>query len=249
MSSTRFAKLLIDTADSLAEARTGQDVWDAAVQISRKIGAKDLNCGAIMRDTRELAWLRSSMDPRWLQQYHDARFYEVDTVLAGAKAGVPHQFVDVRCNLAKAQSRHSRDMYGCLVDYDYRYFVTQTWTMGETERTIVLGCADDPNDLYGPGTRRAFQAVSAMLTEAILPPADAESHDWICASPWSRLNPRERDMLSYLASGLLVHEIAERLFLTTDEVDRHLFSACRKLGVVAPEQALALAMARQVIAL
>lgn len=249
MVSTRFAKLLIDSADALAEARTSQEAWDAAVKIGRRIGAKDVNCGAIMRDTRDLAWLHSSMDPRWLSHYHASRFYEVDTVLAGAKAGISRQYVDVARHLAKADTAHSRDMYDCLIHFDYRFFVTQTWVVGETERTIVLGCENDPNDLYGPGTARAFQAISAMMTEAIQPPGEAEAQDWICESPWSRLTARERDMLSYLAHGLQVHEIAERFVMTCDEIDRHMFSACRKLGVAAPEQALALAMARRVIAL
>ncbi|MBE9637947.1 helix-turn-helix transcriptional regulator [Salipiger mangrovisoli] len=249
MGSTRYAKLLIDTADTLAEARTPQEKWDAAVTIGRRIGAKDVNCGAIMRDTRELAWLRSSMDIRWLRQYHQARFYEIDAVLAGCKAGTPHQFLDVRNQLTSATGARRRDMYRCLIDFDYRYFIVQTWGFGATERSIVLGCENDPLDLYGPGTDRAFRAVSAMMSDAILPPGDQATQEWVCESPWTHLSARERDVLSYLALGLELHELAERFTMTEKEVAWTLRSACRTLGVAAPEQALSLAMARGLIAL
>ncbi|WP_226626688.1 autoinducer binding domain-containing protein [Alloyangia pacifica] len=249
MGSTRYAKLLIDTADALAGARGAQEAWDAVVNVGRGIGAKDLNCGAIMRDSRELAWLRSSMDPRWLRQYQQARFYEIDSVLAACKAGVPSQFVDIPHKLRTIRDRRSRDMFGCLMDFGFRYFLTQTWVVGETERTIVLGCEDDPVDLYGPGTGRAFRAVSAMLNDAILPPGDQMAQEWACESPWAQLSPRERDVLSYLAHGLRLNEVAERFTITEEEAARHLLSACRTLGVAAPEQALSLAMARGVLSL
>ncbi|SDG54198.1 Autoinducer binding domain-containing protein [Alloyangia pacifica] len=249
MSSTRYAKLLIDSADSLAETRTAQDAWDAAVKICRRIGAKDVNCGAIMRDSRELAWLRSSMDPRWLRAYHQARFYEVDAILDACKAGTPQQFVDVPRHFSAARTSRRRDMFGCLLDFEYRYILAQTWITGETERTVVLSCEDDPKDLYGRGTERAFRAISAMLSLAILPPGDEMAQDWACGSPWSRLSAKERDVLSYLAHGMEVHEIAERFVITEEQARRRLLSACRTLGVAAPEQALSLAMARGVLSL
>ncbi|MCT4370524.1 autoinducer binding domain-containing protein [Yangia mangrovi] len=249
MVSTRYAKLLIDTADTLAGARNAQESWDAAVRIVRRIGAKDLNCGAIMRDSRELAWLRSSMDIRWLRQYHQARFYEVDPVLEACKAGVPNQFVDVPERLRRARSARERDMFGCLLDFDYRYFLTQTWIVGGAERTIVLGCDSDPMGLYGPGTARAFRAISALLNDAILPPGDETAQEWACESPWAQLTSRERDVLGYLAHGLQLHEVAERFTITEQEAACHLLSACRTLGVAAPEQALSMAMARGLLSL
>lgn len=249
MVSTRYAKLLIDTADTLAGAQSAQDSWDAAVRIGRRIGATDLNCGAIMRDSREVAWLRSSMDMRWLRHYHQARFYEVDPVLAACKAGVRRQFVDVSERYRRSGGTRQRDLYGCLMDFEYRYLLTQTWIVGASERTIVLGCASDPKDLYGPGTARAFRAISAMLNDAILPPGEETAQEWICESPWAQLSARERDVLGYLAHGLRLHEVAERFTINEQEAARHLLSACRTLGVAAPEQALSMAMARGLLSL
>lgn len=249
MVSTRFANLLIDSADLLAEARTAEETWAATVRIGRRIGALEVNCGAIMRDTRDLAWLRSSMDARWLDHYHEAKFFEVDPILAACKSGVPRQFVDVSRKLAAGDVPRGRAMLSTMLEFDYRYILTQSWAQGEVERTIVLACDSDPADLYGPGTARAFAAVSAMLCDAVAPPGEALAQEWVCGSPWAQLNARERDVLGFLAHGLAVHEVAARFVMTWEETAHHLSNACRKLGVSTAEQALSLAMARGILTL
>ena len=53
MSDTRYANLLIDTADRLAEARNGNESWDAIQTVAKRIGATAVNAGGVIT----LPWL------------------------------------------------------------------------------------------------------------------------------------------------------------------------------------------------
>jgi len=58
-----------------------------------------------------------------------------------------------------------------------------------------------------------------------------------------RLSPRERECLTWLASGLRHDRIAEKLGITVPTVELHLANARRRLGARTREQALARAVA------
>jgi DNA-binding CsgD family transcriptional regulator len=64
----------------------------------------------------------------------------------------------------------------------------------------------------------------------------------------SALTPREREVLSWLCSGLRTDRIAERMAIEPVTVTKHLASIRRKLGAKTREQAVAIAMLDGLIA-
>ncbi len=64
----------------------------------------------------------------------------------------------------------------------------------------------------------------------------------------SALAPREREVLSWLATGCRTARIAERMGIEEVTVTKHLHSARRKLGARTREQALAIALRDGLIA-
>ena len=85
---TRFAQLIIDTADALASADTSDEIWWSINRVAARIGAKAVNAGSFARSTQEIGWIRSSMDPLWLEEYADAGLFAVDPTNDAYRLGV-----------------------------------------------------------------------------------------------------------------------------------------------------------------
>lgn len=66
-------------------------------------------------------------------------------------------------------------------------------------------------------------------------------------APVSLLTPRERECLSWLASGLRNERIANRMHVSLATVEFHLSNVRRKLGASTREQALVMAIVRGLI--
>lgn len=245
MTERRFARLLIDTADALAAQTSGDDLWWAINTIARRLGANAVNAGAFERQTQSIDWVRSSMDPLWLEEYAEAELFKVDPLLNAAMIGRAPPVYDVAAKerLQRGPAK-LRDLHGAMIGFEYNFMVTHSWFQGGAGMCLALSCGQDPDDMFGPGTARAFSAVSAMMSCRLVAP-DGDLHEgWAYGADWQRLLPAERDVLAYLANGLTEVTISERLMVTEFEVSRLIRSASLKMKARSKEQALALAIAR-----
>lgn len=248
MSATRIANLLIDTADRLAEARTGEAAWDAINGIARRIGANAVNAGAFLRSDPQIAWMRSSMNADWLGDYAGEGFFEQDPLLRDALAHRPPPVYDVALRERTGCRDYSALHHG-MMDHGYNFLVTRNWYDGDAAKCLVLSCRDDPTDLFGPGTQRAFSAISAMLALRLAPPEGVSHDGWAFGADWSRLDDAERTVMSLLANGLTEAAIAEKLRSDPPRVRRLMEAARRKMRAESTHQALALAMTRGLISI
>lgn len=245
MTRTRFAQLVMDTADQLSAPQTAQDVWWAINRIAAGLGANAVNAGAFRHSTREVVWVRSSMDPLWLEEYAEAAFFEIDPLLQGAMCGRAPPLYDVaRRDRDAAGDGKLGQLHGAMMGYDYNFMITHSWFDGPAGMCLALSCRSDPEDLFGPGTARAFSAVSAMMASRLVAPGGDLHEGWAYGGDWQDLAPAERDVLSYLATGLTEADIARRLALSAFEVCRLIRRAALKMRARTKEQALALAIMR-----
>lgn len=246
---TRFANLMIDTADGLASAKTSEDAWNVIVKTGQRIGAKAVNGGAFISASRQIAWARSSMERTWLDEYSEAELYRVDPIINGIQRGAIPRYMS-----AGTPPEHLRDdpatcqMHDGLARLGYHHFITHHWAEGPMEKVLVLGCERDPSHLFGPGTGRALRAVSAMLSTRFHAPQDNNAVE-VFGGTAIKLTPTEQDVLSLLAHGLSHEQLARRLNLDMEAVQMTLREICRKMGTPSSEQALALAMARELLSL
>lgn len=241
---TRYADLLMDTVSRLAEAEGPDQTWEAAAFVANKIGARALTCGAVMRDSRNVAWVRSSMNSGFLEIFSEAKLYEVDPIQAGAIAGRVARTIDVAAALRSEEDPRARDLYALALEHGFRHYLNHTWVEDTSEQTFALACDGDPSELFGRGTARAFGAISAVLSMAMRAPGVVYLEDRAFDAPWSRLSNPERDVLCYLWQGLDREQIADRLLRPLSEVNLLLSAACQRLGTQRPEQALSLLLVR-----
>ena len=242
---TRFANLIIDAADTLAEGNTSGERWWAINRIANKIGANAVNAGAFQRETKKVAWVRSSMDPLWLEEYEQAAFYEVDPLLHAAMKGQAPPYYDIALIERRLPtSTKLCALHHSMQGYGYNYMIGHSWFEGGAGRCVAISCREDPKDLFGRGTARAFSALSAMIATALIPPGDEAHEGWAYGASWQPLLPAERHVLSLIANGLPEYLIAEAMKVTEFEVWSLIRSASLKMKSQSREQTLALAIKR-----
>jgi len=247
---TRFANLLIDTADKLAEAGDADAAWQVIDRVGARLGARAVNAGVFLTGTGSIAWMRSTMNPLWLEEYAGDALHEIDPLLKASMAGEPPRIYDVgfQQRLGPPESRY-RQLHQRMMSYGYRYMLTHSWQHGPENKCLVLSCEDDPTHLFGPGTARAFSAVAAMLSCRMEPPGAAMPDARAFGSSWQGLDPREAEILSLLAQGMTEDDIAERVALSEADVLRVIAGAAVKMRAGSRDEALALAVLRGLLTL
>ncbi|SEK35947.1 DNA-binding transcriptional regulator, CsgD family [Roseivivax marinus] len=245
---TRFARLLIDTADTLSHARNGEVAWLRIEAIVSRIGGEAVNAGAFLPVTRQIAWTRSSMAPEWLEEYAHEELYEIDPLLAAAIAGTPPPFYSVR-----DEDRHAtgdlKRLHAGMMRYNYNFMLTQAWRDGDVSTCIAIATRDDPAHLFGPGTQRALSAVAAMMSLALSPSGPEAPGARTFGTHWRRLTRAEAEVLSRLAEGRTEAQVADDMKLSEAEIMAVLSGARTKMDSSSTDQALALAMARGLLSI
>ena len=248
MTKTRFGQLFIDTAQLLASARNEEDRWWAMTRVAQRLGAEAVNTGAFIPSAQKVCWVRSTKDPSWLEEYDQAGFAEVDPLVRGALSRTAPQLVDIQNDEKRnPASGKLHDWRTTSMRYGYNYLISHACYYGDYGMGVALSCRDDPLHLFGPGTMRAFSAVSAMMATSLIEPESDIHEGWAYGAEPQRLSPAERDVLAYVANGFPERDIAEALRITEFEVWRLLRSASLKMRVRSKEQALAMAISRRLI--
>ncbi len=247
---TRYANLLIDAADTLSEARTDDAAWQAINVIARRIGANAVNAGAFLTGASQIAWMRSSMTTAWLDDYAGQSFHDNDPLIKGALAGALPVLYDVAArDRGGGTGGQYSDLHDGLMSHDYNYMISHSWFDGDINKGIVLSCRDDPTDLFGPGTMRAFSAVSAMMSYRLQAPDGSGPDGRAFGSSWRQLEENERDVVSYLAIGMSVDMIAHKLKENEATILRLIERASLKMNAETKDQTVALALTRGLLAI
>ncbi len=248
MAITRIGRLVIETAETLSSVQGGDDRWWAITRIARHLGAEAVNTGAFNTATREVCWVRSTKDPLWLEEYDHSGFAGVDPLVRGAVTGNAPFLIDIGQDEKRTPaSGKLRDWRASSMSYGYNYLISHACYDGDYGMGVALSCRDDPVGLFGPGTMRAFSAVSAMIATSLIEPEIDIHEGWAYGAECQNLVPAERDVLAFIANGLPEYQIAETLKLTEFEVWRLIRSASLKMRAQTKEQALAKAISRGLV--
>ncbi|WP_201742140.1 helix-turn-helix transcriptional regulator [Mangrovicoccus ximenensis] len=237
---------LIDIADMLGAAGSAEAGWLASRRAAERLGFAAVNAAGIFSGTGEIAWVRHGMRAGWVEAYCGQRMHEVDPAVAWAVS----DRMEGRFSAADVRSapagRRADEMADLLEDHAYRHLLCRKWAEGSVTKAVLL-CTEAPPELsLRPETLAILPAVSAMMAVRIGAPQDCAG---ALGVEYRHLSGRERDVLGFLAAGLDNQQIAERLGLAEVTVRMHMAKARRKMGAATREQALALAMARGMLAL
>ncbi len=124
-------------------------------------------------------------------------------------------------DLALASSVEERNQDGLLLVDEARALSIPTVVVSGTSSPETVSRAFREAGVFGFFEKQAFERQAFLeLVERELTPSELDS-----------LTEREREVLDLLAEGLTNNQIAERLFISTNTVKRHLKTVFDKLGV------------------
>lgn len=249
LTTSRYGNLLIDTVQRLSAAPTMDARWQEIIGIAGGLGATAVAGGAVSTRTRLPEWSVYEMEAAWLDEYGAARLHEVDPVLWSLMAGGLPAVIDI-VNFGRGRSEDPRraQFNAGLQRYGYTHCVCALQTQGAREKSLTLVTDTDPSDLFGRGTAQAFRAVSAVMLDFLEPPGDPKALV-TRGTGTDRLSGPERDILSLMAQGVALEDIARKLRLSSERVQLFLQNSMSKLGTTDDTQTMARAMARGLLSL
>lgn len=238
------ANALIDLIDRFIGAQSFEDRWSTARTSFQDLGGVDLNLAEFSIGRGEIHWLSSSMPQHWLERYISREYFKDDSIAQHGLQSTAMQTYDIgwarRTEWASAGARHIDDD---LADLGYGGALAQTFDRPDTKTRVAVTMMSDTaaSGLADPETYRKFTRTAATISAFIGRPQPASDTPYFQA-PALTLTVRERDVLSYVASGANYQQIAEKLRITQSTVQLHANNARQRLEASTRDQAVALAI-------
>ncbi len=237
--------------EKLAATSSPEETHRVLVEEARRLGASDVShrCGP----NPELLQTRTSLPDAWARYYRDERFAEVDPGprhAAHSTRAVAFHFDEPRPAISPSIPFTERarmlfeELRGAGIEGSYFVPIARP---GDRPISMV--------SFFSANRRRAFDCwieERAGLLRLVAAAANARMLELERPEPrksaLAPLAPRETETLAWLASGLRVERIAERMGVSGRTVEFHLGNARRKLGAATREEALARAIMLGLIA-
>lgn len=240
---------LIDLVDGFIAGETFGERWNVANRVIQNLGGVALNVGEFDMHLGQVKWVTSSMSHDWMTHYMEEGYFEGDSVVAHGTRSFDTMVLNTGLKRVDAGStelevRVDQDLF----DFGYKGFLAQAFSLGASSNRFAATLVSDSsiNHIDQPDVAAQFQRVSAVISAFLGSPYDGSCGDvyFVGQSP---LTPREREVLSLLASGYMYSRIADRLGLAEITVRTHVKSAREKLGAATREQAIAIAIRDRLI--
>lgn len=196
--------------------------------------------GELRFSGRQLAAM--SYSPDWLDRYLEARFADIDPVLAGATASFdPVDWADLDWSTAGRQAfRGEAEDFGIG---NQGYTVPVRGPSGQFAIfTVNKACSRETWDRLLAESRTDFLLLAHFTHQRVLALSGCED-----AAPPRPLSARERDALRLIAAGLGRAQAAERLGISENTLRVYIDSARYKIGALNVQHAIALAAHRGII--
>ena len=247
---------LVDFVDALNAPSRNRSAYDILAEYLEGQGFRYANVAFLDLTTKSPMGLHSNMDADWLTHYVETE-YALHDPLMGLLQNMDGSVLldaDLCRELPTTRRDLSDRMFDEIHDVGYRssiVSVTQSPSLGKTIGVNMI--SELPREeLSRSMEQRQFQTTMA-LSLAQLPMLDdlsrgAQGGRWIgLSTPAPRLTPREREVLQWLAQGLRVDRIAERMNLSNPTVNFHINAAKKRLGADTREQAVAIALMHRLL--
>lgn len=236
---------LVDAFDKLSKCTNTDDTWLTVVNIARKLGVDAINVGRIDIEKAALLWGRSSMTQSWLETYVARNFAKVDPLVKLFAPASSSSRKTIYCDDASiAAGTHGGhpELSKGLNEAGYVLLHGTKFTdPADPYGTIVTLCFSSMDRDAFDSNVSFWTTFSALIAGFSVVPGGAHDVD-VFDFGTPELSPREKEVLSYLAQGLKIARIADRMGLAEITVAKHLRTARVKLGSKTREQALIKAM-------
>lgn len=237
-----YKNFIIDAFDKFSHSDTAAARWETANQLVQTLDGNALNIGALEVSTNRPLWMLSSMSKAWLQKYTDDKLFEIDPF-------IPHLMkTDKPIALDTSQTVKDQPLNEMLREAGYRFLYGIPFSGARAgERQIVTYCSGLPYADFKEGVRLNYIRMLAAILVTQFSSNDKRDTKVVEYFGRSQLTPREKETLTWLAHGLRNDRIAEQMGISEVMVRKHILSARKKLGASTREQALSIALHRELI--
>jgi DNA-binding CsgD family transcriptional regulator len=201
------------------------------------------NMSYLATNLNGLPFVSSTYDPKWAQHYEEQNYMLIDPVVRGALL----QFNPLDWKRLDWSTKRTREFFNEAVDFGVGRQGYTVPIRGPNGQAAIFAINHDSNDAgwerYIGEHAHDFMLISHYFHQKAL----AATHT---AEPVEgrELSPRELDVLKYLGIGLSRGKVAEILKISEHTLRVYVDSARYKLGALNTTHAVAIALARGVIA-
>ena len=241
MTDGKTLNALIDAAALFDRSLSSDEAWLKSVDFMERRGFGALNVAEISNRDGSVLWFRSSMEEKWLDDYFQQGFLDVDPFILGANVGyMSMQMTEGTVDDIEVPVEIPADYADQISAWGYGNLDTEIY--GNKDCVSKMGIVLCRPDKLQP-VAEENRLICGMLASVVSAPNSPQSPG---ATPLLgiALSDREKDVLRYLASGLRNDEIAWRLGIAEVTVRAHSNAAREKLNAATREQAIAIGIKR-----
>lgn len=235
----------------MQNSKSEEEGWASIHGVLSRIGASHLVAGKFAKKDQSILWVRTSMKDSWMKQYRERQYHSVDRVM---RQGIDQSTtINIKRDDMNFPDENLSDLEQefnlGLKDAGYGEIRVQTFTSHESETSKASAiCFDDHKDVLENINYVHVTQVQSLISVFLNKPVSPNTPGLVKIGGHV-LSGRERDVLAYLAQGMMTAKIAQKLGLADVTVNKHFNSAKKRLGAATREQALAIAMASGAISL
>lgn len=241
---------LIDICDSIGLLNDEHSKWQSASKLVELVGGKHFNDGEFLRSNGARIWARSTMPETWLNEYISAGHVHFDLVVKDGRRRTKKMGFDLS-ELAQQGdiiNQGEQKLVHAMLDANYGFLSAQSFCGEDSDVVRLFAVAFDRNiDPKSDIDYEKLNMIEAFVPTLLGTQVKPTSPGLQRSVGAYRLTERERDVLSYLASGMHTGQIADKLALADVTVQKHLRNARQRVGAKTREQAVAIAMKAGVI--
>jgi DNA-binding CsgD family transcriptional regulator len=249
MRPTAWQQTLTSTLDRLGGCSHDEQRWACGASLLQDCGSEWMTAGTSPRNRLTDLAVRSTTPEALMQDYVGNRLHFDDPwmqLCASSRSVDLLEISDQTTAIPATRTRLAR----LFADHGVRRAVLVPCYGGQRTGGIVLYNRNAPKEGWEAdpmGLQRA-RLVIAIFSACYRPEADRSQSPGLYRIG-AVLTGREREVLCWLGSGLQTARIAERMGIEAVTVSKHLAAVRRKLGARTREQALAIAVKEELIAI
>ena len=235
--------MILDAFASLRSIAAPAARWAGAHRAFAELGVEWMTLASAPAASLMSISLRSSAPPRLLDDYVGAGLPLRDKWLQHSAASTEVDAVNLAIGRSDAEGVLSPDLAEILRDHSAKHVALAPLGDGARVAALVVYAltTDGSKRLAHAAAGPELPLLAAIVS--LLCPVHGEGVPEDGMHRWGNvLSPRERETLTWLASGLRTTQIAHRMGIREVTVGLHLQGARRKLGARTREQALAIAL-------
>ncbi|MBO9472249.1 autoinducer binding domain-containing protein [Shimia sp. R10_1] len=238
---------IIDVVDRFVGVASNQRTWELAEASASDCGFDHLLVAKVSTATRDIDWVNTNMPDCWMQEYLVEDYISSDPIISLLESHVGSLLY--HAGMMRADEITDQKAYAVshgLRQHGMSHLHCSRFESHKNNSVFVTLCSENEAHSILKSPDIEADVFAAFLATVITSAADVYSNRRL---GHVFLSQRQREVLSLLAEGHQTGRIAEKLCISEATVSKHFSEARLRLGASTREEALAVALLRELIEL